>query len=94
MVVSPLKPNIKLALERLKDLGRAAKFDEFACIENVTVRGVRAVNVIRHLKRAGYVENVVKGYERDEPYDGPRLPRYQLTPLGIRALISGNCERG
>jgi hypothetical protein len=52
------------------------------------------VNVIRHLRRAGYVEDITQRYLEGEPYTGLRQSVFKLTPLGIRALISGNCERG
>lgn len=89
-----LRPLIKRSLEKLMDLGEA-QWPDFACW---TIPGANkplrqhTVNVIRHLKRAGYVEDITKKYTYGGKYTGPRLSAYRLTQCGVRAVISGNKE--
>jgi hypothetical protein len=86
-----LAPNIKRSLEKLKELGEA-EWPAFASWTDVQPTGRRhTVNVIRWLKKAGYVETDWKPWNGNEP--APGLPKYRLSKLGVRALISGRNER-
>ena len=50
--------------------------------ERVYHAGETHVNHFGKLLKRGLVVNVVKGYEKDEPYTGPRMPKYVLTEKG------------
>jgi hypothetical protein len=80
-----LPPALRLALERLRDLKRPAMWSEFALLQ-APKNPRRTVNVMRFLKRRGYVRDLTLPYQPDEPFTGPRYSRYVLTPEGERAL--------
>lgn len=67
--MTPPTDNMLIALSRLEDLGGAAEWQEFAVVDT----GRMEVNLIRHLKRRGYVERL-------------RVFPYRLTDEGRKAL--------
>lgn len=75
--MSKLPPTLQKYVNFIASAGRPVSFKEI-------VSATPGYNGFGHLKRRGLVKNIVPGYTsiRDEPYTGPRTPRYVLTATG------------
>ena len=92
MVNKRLGKCMRMALNTLASSHKPLRWTEFA---SITIPGTKkplrqhTVNVTRHLKRAGYIEDMTREWRANNPDDTCPFTVYRLTKLGVRAAMSG-----